>query len=80
MPIKSYKDTQNATIFGIIVISLIMAVISTVEYCNTDTPKVKDYYKKWYTICYSVSGALIFLQIVFNRKINVNNYIDSVPV
>lgn len=80
MPVRTYKDTQNATIFSIIVISLIMAIVNTADYYKTDSSKVKDTCKKWYTIFYSVSGALIFLQLVFNRKINVNNYNASVPV
>ena len=80
MPVRTYKDTQNATIFSIIVISLIMAIVSSVDYHKTDNSKVGDSCKKWYTICYSVSGALTFLQIIFNRNINVKNYHDSVPV
>ena len=80
MPVRTYKDTQNATIFSIIVISLIMAIVSSVDYHKTDNSKVRDSCKKWYTICYSVSGVLTFLQIIFNRNINVKNYHDSVPV
>ena len=80
MPVRRYKDTQNAAIFSIIVFSLIMAIISTAEYYNTNHSKLRESSKKTFTICYSISSVLIVLQILFNRKVPINNYAVSVPV
>ena len=81
MPVKTYKDQQNATIFSIILTSLIMAIFTNVEYNNTDNHNLKTTCKKWFTICYSISGVCLFLQILFNKKPHHSvNSITSVPV
>ena len=68
MPVKSYKDTNNATIFSIIVISFIFGVIFTVDYYEEENQSVKDNLKKNCTIAWSIFGSLSFISIIFNMK------------
>ena len=42
MPSRSYNDTNNATIFSIIIISFIFGVIFTVDYYKEENKLVKD--------------------------------------
>ena len=70
MPQKSYRDTQNATVFLIILLSGIFAIVFTVDYYDDNKKNIKDKSKKYLTISWSVFGSLSFLMILFNQSLN----------
>ena len=68
MPQKSYRDTQNATILLIILLSGISAIVFTVDYYDDEKKNIKGDSKKYLTISWSIFGSLSFLMSICNRS------------
>lgn len=58
MPVRSYKDTQNAHILCIILVTGIFSVIAIVDYCNGKG------WNKTSTIVCSIFGGLTALWMI----------------
>lgn len=62
MPVRTYRDTATANLFGISFIAMIFAIMATVEYHRD--PLIAHRWKQVYTIAYPVwigSGLIGYL-------------------
>lgn len=83
MPARTIEQQQNATCFSVVVICLIIAIVSNVNYLKTDSETVKNRCKNWFIPCYSIAGVFTFIQLLktcCQYKKNNNNIVISVPV
>ena len=68
MPIKTYKDTQNATLLLGLLLSLIFGIISTKCYYSSEKTSLRDRCKRDLTISWSIFGSISFLMLVFSNQ------------
>ncbi len=83
MPARTIEQQQDATCFSVVVICLIIAIISNVNYLKTDSETVKKRCENWFIPCYSIAGVFTFIQLLktcCQHKKNSNDRVISVPV
>lgn len=79
MPARTVEQQQDATCFAVVFICLLIAIISNIQYAETNSQGVKNKCKDWFIPCYSIAGIFIFVQIL--KKIcEQKNRAESVPV
>ena len=66
MPVRSYKDQNNATILSIILLSFIFSIVFTSDYYSEDNNYDKNKIKQYYTISWSIFGSFSFMFIISN--------------
>jgi hypothetical protein len=71
MPIRTYRDQNNATIIFIILISFIFSIIFTCEYYSTKNVYIERKMEKYVTICWSIFGSFSFIYIITNSNFRV---------
>ncbi len=81
MPARTIEQQQDATCFSVVVICLIIAIISNVNYLKTDSETVRKRCENWFIPCYSIAGVFTFIQLLKICSKHKNNYtVTSVPV
>lgn len=84
MPARTIEEQQDGTCAAVVTICLLIAIISSIGYAETDNSKIKEKYKAWFIPCYSIAGGFTMLFILKkccsskNKQKKVN--IVSVPV
>ena len=75
MPVRSYKDHNNATILFIIIFSFIFSIVLTSDYYSEGNNYDKNKIKKYYTISWSIFTSFSFMFIIsnINYKHRINN-------
>lgn len=81
MPVRSYKDQNNAIIISIMFLSFIFSIIFTSEYYSEDKNYDKNKIKKYYTIAWSIFAIFSFMFIISNINCkHIRNNVSSPKV
>ena len=79
MPIRSYRDQNNATIIFIILISFIFSIVFTCEYYSTKNLSIERKMEKYLTISWSIFGSFSFIYLITNRNFRIFRENFSLP-
>ncbi len=82
MPARTIEQQQDASCCAVVFICLLIAIISSIEYAQTDNETLKNKCKDWFVPCYSVAGTFIFVQMLKKHceQKHKNFRATSVPV
>ena len=82
MPVRTYKDQNNAIIISIMFLSFIFSIIFTSEYYSEQDNYVnKNKIKKYYIISWSIFTSFSFMFIISNINCkHIRNNVSSPKV